>query len=54
MMAEGNFVAALFACYAVKNAAAQARAERTNVLAFRNQLLNQGVRVLILNVIGDA
>ena len=54
VMAESNFVAALFARNTVENAAAQARAERANVLPFRNQLLNQGIRVLILNVIGNA
>ena len=54
MMAECNFVAALFTRNAVEDAAAQTRAERANVFAFRNQLLNEGVRILIFYVIGNA
>ena len=52
-MAEGDLVALHFACDAVENAAAETGAERADVAAFRDQALDDGVGVLILDVVFD-
>ena len=52
-MAEGDLVAAELLGLAVKTAAAETGAERADVAAFRDQALDDGVGVLILDVVFD-
>ena len=53
-MTKGNLRAAKFVGNAIKNAAAKSCAERADVFAFRNQSLDDGVRILIFYVIRNA
>jgi hypothetical protein len=54
VVAERNLVAAELVGDAVQDAAAQARAQRARGFAFRDQALDDAVRILVFDVVIDA
>ena len=51
MVAEGDFRAVVFGSNSIEDPAAQTGAERADIFPGRNDALNNGVRILIFNVI---